>query len=296
MAVPRIHPDRSELLSFVGLNVFRDRAPVARAGAAVSNLRRVLGGGGASGLGRVGFLAATRGARDWSSLVLVSNRHVLMAHGAAVGDPVFQPAIEGSGPPLVFARDGLDPVATIEDPGLEGHHRFAHRGEREALYFVDCATARLVAELPPVGGRGRRLFRRVGRAHPLDATPARGLAVRLLGVDARPAGRLIAADATVEGEGGDLRRNTLVIRSLPAADGTRPPFARVGDSGALVVDELERAIGLVWGVDLGDPRIAYACHIHPVLDRLGLTPWKRELAPVDELRSPPGDPGKEPWR
>jgi hypothetical protein len=74
--------------------------------------------------------------------------------------------------------------------------------------------------------------------------------------------------------------NNLVIRATPGADGAIRPFAEDGDSGALIIDaRRRRAIGLLWGVNLVDPREAYACHIHPVLDCLGLTPYRFALTP-----------------
>jgi hypothetical protein len=67
------------------------------------------------------------------------------------------------------------------------------------------------------------------------------LRVRKLGLDSRPTGRLLDIAATVMGKDGERRYNTMVIRSLPSPDGTLRPFATAGDSGALVVDELDRA-------------------------------------------------------
>ena len=53
-------------------------------------------------------------------------------------------------------------------------------------------------------------------------------------------------------------------------------FAEPGDSGAVLVDEANRVVGLVFMRSTtpvpGDPERfrAYACHIHPVLDKLGI--------------------------
>jgi hypothetical protein len=255
--------------------------PIPAPGAPISNLRGLAApGGGAAGLGALGFLAAPAGARDWSQLFLVSNRHVLFAHGAGAGDAIFQPRYRSAEGRLLFDSDPR-PVATLAEGGFEGHWRFAYPGESERSWFVDCAAAALV------GGRGRAgapagpvLFASVARASPLDALPGREIAVYKLGRDRAPSGKLVATDATVSLADGTCRHNNLVIRGLRGADGKRRPFAVAGDSGALVLDRLNRAVGLLWGVNLEDPGEAYACHIHPVLDCLKLAPWRRALRPV----------------
>jgi hypothetical protein len=111
---------------------------------------------------------------------------------------------------------------------------------------------------------------RVGRVHPHDALPQRRLTVRLLGVHERAPGDVVATHALVERADGVLCSGTIAIRSRPGT-----PFATEGDSGALVVDRHDRAVGLLWGVDLADPAMAYACHVLPALDRLDLVPSLR---------------------
>ena len=108
------------------------------------------------------------------------------------------------------------------------------------------------------------MFAGAFRPHPADVRPGRGLPVRLLGVHDRPRGRIVDVAATVEQEDGTVCQNILVIE--PLSD--QPTFAAPGDSGALVVDVYDRAVGLLWAVDLGAPGRAFACHLLPVLDRL----------------------------
>lgn len=251
--------------------------PPARPGASITNLRSVRRpGGGPSGLGRIGFLAAPRGARDWSRLLIVSNRHVLYAHGASMGDPVYQPAHEASDGIIAF-QIGADPLAALVDRGCEGHWTYSYPGERPRRYFVDCAAAEL--PIRDTGGRsGPVLFAAAARPSATDALPGRGAGVYKLGLDTGTTGRLTAIDATVVLADGTLRENNLVIRGLRGRDGIERPFARAGDSGALVLDRLHRPVGLLWGVSLADPAEAYACHIHPVLDCLDVVPFPHALA------------------
>jgi hypothetical protein len=236
-------------------------------GAQISTLAGLREGAGPSGLGRVGCFGLRRDARQWADPLLLTNQHVLAAHGAEVGDPVFVPEVTPGESTLELDPDSLAQVAVVGD-GYDGVHRFAFPGEPEQAFHVDCAVARLTDEgaMP----EGEVAFR-VGRVHPHDALSHRSLPVRLLGVHAVTAGHVIDVDATVERADGTKCPGTIVIRTR--AD--RPPFAAEGDSGALVVDRHDRAVGLLWGVHLTDPTLAFACHLLPAVDRLGVVPSLR---------------------
>ena len=102
-------------------------------GDVVSNLRGVLEDAASeprpAGLGTLGFLALVNGSRR-REVVLVSSRHVLLAHGARHGDPVYRPAFVSFEDRYVIRSDALEPVAEILDEGAEANHRFAYRGEQ----------------------------------------------------------------------------------------------------------------------------------------------------------------------
>jgi hypothetical protein len=223
-------------------------------GAPITPLQGELEGELPIGLGTLGFLALRNGRRE-REVVLVSNRHVLLAQGAGVGDAVYRP--ERSNGSWVV-RD--EPVGEIIDEGAEANHAFAYRNEPADEYFVDCAAARVTVTT------ARPTVRRVARAHPLDITGTRRLRVRKLG--AATTGHVIDVSAAVDTQDGPRRLNNLVIRGL----GTGP-----GDSGGLVVNERDEAIALLWGRSDRDPSIAYACHIQPVLDRLDVTMLTRSF-------------------
>lgn len=233
------------------------RHPVAL-GAPISTVRGELSGEAPIGLGTLGFHALRNGRRK-REVVLVSNRHVLIARGARRGDAVYRPLRRHD--MWVIRRD---PIGEIADEGAEANHAFGYPGEPRAEYFVDCAAASVaVAPEAPV-------IRRVGRVHPLDVIGARRLRVRKLGgTTGVSAGEVLDAAATVDVAGGPRRRNNLVIHGL---------CVEAGDSGALIVNERDEAVALLWGRSGRDPSIAYACHIHPVLDRLGVTMLTRGRA------------------
>lgn len=209
-------------------------------------------------LGTIGFHAIVNGSRS-GQLLVVSNRHVFFAADGAQGDPVY---LCRTGQEEAGIRD-LEPIAHLHDEGGEENHRYAYPGEDTAEYFVDCATARVRS--PEMACSSSRLVRRVARVHPLDVVGSRRYRVRKAGIaTGLTAGEVFDAAATVRSDG-VLRVRNLAIRGRGAR------FAEPGDSGALIVSDRDEAVGMLWGRDDDDPDIAYGCHIHPVLDRLGVS-------------------------
>ena len=141
-------------------------------------------------------------------------------------------------------------MAEVTETGYDGVHRFAFPGEPEQDFHVDCAVARLLDESAMPDGE---VAFRVGRVHPHDALPHRRLPVRLLGVHAGPPATSSTSTPPSSGPTGRSCPGTIVIRTRAG----RPPFATEGDSGALVVDRHDRAVGLLWGVapDRPHPRV-----------------------------------------
>lgn len=251
------------------------------AGAAISNLKGMnLTGRTNAGLGTLGFFAARRNAPDWRTLALVSNRHVLLAHDAERDDLIFQPGYTEQGAQVKFSAAHLNAIARIDSEGLCGHFSYAYPGESRKPYYIDCATATLLFKQAgnPLRITGRtQHFTQLARVHPLDTANGRELKVRQLGRADPVWGKIIDSEATVETVTGELCRNTLVIRALPDKHGVLLPFSRKGDSGALLVDQYQRAVGLLWGNHTLDPYVSYACHICPVLSYLDIIPWRYDF-------------------
>jgi len=241
-------------------------------GITISNLRGMLpeqaSGPHQSGMGTLGFFALVNGIRR-REVVLVSNRHVLLAHGAGSGSPIYAPVFSRRGETSLVHASTLDPIAEVKDEGAEQNHPFNYNGEPTEDYFVDCATARLLAApAAPMGSDEvpAPVVRGVARMHPLDALGHRAPRVRKFGgASGITQGRVVDVAAPVENSNGPQRRHNIVIR------GTDGSFVSPGDSGALVLNDHDQAIGMVWGRSDHDSNVAYACHIHPVLDRLGVT-------------------------
>jgi hypothetical protein len=240
-------------------------APLAP-GAAISNLRGIAHDGGPprhpSGLGTLGFFALRNGSRQ-REVVLVSNRHVLLAHRAGKGDPIYHPVLVPRGEGWVIRGDTIEPVAEILDEGVEGHHRFRYPDSAGESYFVDCATASLIRQFPnpqPTVVRG------AARLHTLDVIGGRAPVVHKIGcATGVKYGRVVDVAAQIETAAGESRLETIVIR------GDESDFTGPGDSGAVLLNRRNQAVGLVWGRSQRDSRVAYASHIHPVLDRLNIT-------------------------
>lgn len=215
-------------------------------------------------VGTLGAFARVNGTRS-PDLVLVSSWHVLRARGAGPGAGIQRPSFTSSHGALVARADSLAPVAIIVDGGGELHHRFGYGDAPPDDYFVDCAMARVAGaggwldDGTPTSPAAVRI-RGLARLHPLDAVGGRAPRVRIVRARGDAAGTVLGADVSVT-SGGARRQHNIAIRSA----------IERGDSGAVVLDERGRAVGLVWGRDDHDPTIAYACHIHPVLDLLGVT-------------------------
>ena len=108
--------------------------------------------------------------------------------------------------------------------------------------------------------------RGVARLRPLDVLGGRAPRVHKLGgATGVTSGRVLDVSAPVTSVRGERRLENIAIRGIGG------DFIGPGDSGALLVNDREEAVGLIWGRNERDPAVAYASHIHPVLDRLDIT-------------------------
>ncbi|MFQ5552616.1 MAG: hypothetical protein ACE5EW_02735 [Thermoplasmata archaeon] len=209
--------------------------------------------------------------RDGEPFIL-SNSHILSDSGrGAVGDPILQPAPEDGG------RDPEDVIAHLSDfvP-----LRWRWRGILRILSplfprrnQVDCALARPVSV-----GDLRGDLSRIG--------PVEGVAAPFIGQDVRKSGRttgltrgrVMLLDATVTiryGEG----REALFTDQIITTD-----MSQGGDSGALVVDDDRRAVGLLFA---GSEQVTVLNRISQVLSELraGIVPgrYPRPSRPVSSF-------------
>src|SRR5262249_21127472 len=152
--------------------------------------------------------ALVNGTRE-REVTMVSNRHVLLAHGAGRGDPIYRPMFSHRGETAAVRADSLDPVAEVSDEGAEENHRFQYPDEAAAEYFVDCAMARMLRQPPrsaTVHWPNGNALRGAARMHALDVIGGRAPRVRKLGgATGVTYGWVIDAAAPVENAAGPRR-------------------------------------------------------------------------------------------
>jgi hypothetical protein len=204
--------------------------------------------------GLVGTLGALARDRGDGAVVVLGTSHVLCPSGSS-GAPVWQPS----------------PCGQLDCPcnrvGLASRGRrgvIASGGHR---YFLDCAVARLDGDVPWEPTVAGRRIAGVGTARP-------GTRVWKLGAGSGRTTGVVIDDRHEETAriGGEYRAvpNQLLVHPLPGNPGTTrgDRFSTVGDSGAVVLDDEDRVIGLLWGA--GPSGHALACPIEPVLETLGI--------------------------
>lgn len=201
--------------------------------------------------GLVGTLGAIARDRNDGTALALGTSHVLCPGGAG-GTPVWQPGPCG--------QKGCD----CNRVGFASRSRcgvVVHGGHR---YFIDCAIARLDADVLWDSSVGGQRINGVGRARA-------GVRVWKLGAGSGQTAGIILDDRHEEvTRVADSYRpipNQLLIQPLPGAAGG-DKFSTAGDSGAVMLDEEGRALGLLWGASPGG--YALACPIEPVLEALAI--------------------------
>jgi hypothetical protein len=189
--------------------------------------------------------------------VLVSSHHVLYGGDARDGESAWRPNHAGG----LFRHEVARLMA-----GVFGVVAFEGRP-----VFVDVAVAALLPRVVP-GGSIKGLFDEIAVAGCAPAVP--GQTVRKIGATTDfTTGVVVDVSYPAVTPGGEVRPGQILIRPL---GGYVDPiertnvFADEGDSGAAVVDDLGRVVGVHWGsAPLGDATTAgVACPIGPALDAL----------------------------
>lgn len=214
--------------------------------------------------------------------MLVSNHHVLADGGGVVGDTVYHPQWTVVGPRTTVPDTG--PIGKIHALPAEANHNFTYPSEAAADYFVDCASAKLNICISSwcdtncgvsyqneirglnIGGNSR--IESVARVAQSDLNAPGDYVVYKVGRQtSRTKGAVIDVAAVADG----CQRLIEIAAAEPDCDGI-DRFAWDGDSGSAVINAQNQLVGLLFAVLDEDASRAYACHIHPVMDRLGITP------------------------
>jgi hypothetical protein len=199
--------------------------------------------------GTAGALVRPRDHRDHPDVLALTTWHTLFAGMASWQDAVWLVTdARGDARHRQLGRTLAGKIGTVRVHGVD--------------YFVDCAVVSLfempssnvASSLPTIASTDRA---RVGR-HVIKSGAATGVTQGIV-VDID-----YACDVQIH-SGLQRAGRQLLVRA--AQDGQR--FADAGDSGALVVDASNRAIGLLWGnTPQGD---GVACPIDAVLAALDIT-------------------------
>ncbi|HSM84582.1 MAG TPA: hypothetical protein VLT16_00465 [Candidatus Limnocylindrales bacterium] len=242
-------------------------------------------------VGTLGFFATnSSGARD--NVVLLSNNHVLAENGAAVGDVVFQPRFTGSSD-LGYHLDASDmhPIGSIENLGMQDNRNYAYSGESANSMFVDCATAHVNTSFSSCchtncGTKFANILHNLNQCPDFTSSEVAGVA-RVTNADLPASGsypvykvghrtgwtkgkiRTTAANIVDPDNPSIHHDRVIIIDELGPNCGGGTVFAGEGDSGSVIVNAQRQIIGLLFAdTDLG---FYVACHIHPVIDLLGIT-------------------------
>lgn len=242
-------------------------------------------------VGTLGFFATnSSGARD--NVVLLSNNHVLAENGAVVGDVVFQPRFTGSSD-LGYHLDASDmhPIGSIENLGMQDNRNYAYSGESANSMFVDCATAHVNTSFSSCchtncGTKFANILHNLNQCPDFTSSEVAGVA-RVTNADLPASGsypvykvghrtgwtkgkiRTTAANIVDPDNPSIHHDRVIIIDELGPNCGGGTVFAGEGDSGSVIVNAQRQIIGLLFAdTDLG---FYVACHIHPVIDLLGIT-------------------------
>jgi hypothetical protein len=206
-----------------------------------------------------------------------------------VGDSIYQPVwrrqIDDTY--IVEANKG-DPIAKVlKIPGLADYpYHYADESEDDAEpYFVDGGAAKLnvsisswcrtdcstsfLAEIRGLNLNGKSVIDDVGRAEEQETVYKVGR------TSGRTVGRVTGINETFDDGTGALFHNAIFIEATQDdCDGERR-FSTLGDSGsALIADRNGKnvLVGIVFGHNSSVPSMSSACHIHPAMSILQVTP------------------------
>lgn len=197
---------------------------------------------------------------------LVTNYHVAFGRGAGHNDPVW----------AVPPDAGIDVRDTAIQIGVTHDGVIGRIGTGDEAVFVDCA---LIAMRHPPAAPAWLTSALAGPWPTSAGQPKIADVVTKAGpATGRTHGYILALDHFEQPTDGDTRRSAsgqlLIASSVPARN-----FAAAGDSGAAVLDENGRAVGLLWGVTGNADGIASP--INAVLAALGLNAramgWKEPI-------------------
>ncbi len=195
-------------------------------------------------------------------------------------------------------------IGKIDNIGKEGTHSYAYGTDPAADYWVDCATARLDIEISSTCNKstginyknevkglrigatatsdGNSRIVDIARVRPDQIAPGEFDGTNTNVADdyvvfkvgrrtARTVGKVFEAYLPANPASSfDRPGAMMIIATQPDCDGF-DRFSAEGDSGSAIVNENNELVGLLFATGVApDENVAFACHIHPVIDYLGI--------------------------
>lgn len=272
-----------------------DKFEILVGGLLISNLKTYLATNSLSGqgVGTLGFFATDNRVRGRDNVVLLTNHHVLTSGGGVVNDLIFQPKFTGGHGAYHLERADMHPIGEIRDTGLKGHHPYGYPEDNQPKkpHYVDCATAKVKTDFSSccnsnkgikfdnvihnlknaVGGTSNAVE---GVARVRNSDLPSGGTYPVFKVGARTGwtkGKLkFATVNAVDPDNPAIHQDqVMIIEDLGPNCGGATQFSSEGDSGSVILNDQRKIIGLLFAD--GDTGVTAACHIHPVMDLLGIT-------------------------
>jgi hypothetical protein len=243
------------------------------------------------GVGTLGFFATNNTSSSRDNVVLLTNNHILASDGGAVRDVIYQPRFTGGAGSFHLDRNDMHPIGTIENMGLRGNRDFAYPGEASQSMYVDCGTAHVNTSFSSCchtncGTKFANILHNLSLAQGLSSSEVAGVA-RVTNADLPSGGDYVvykvghrtgwtrgklrtALASNVDPDDASIHQDRfMIIDDLGPNCGGGAHFADSGDSGAVILNAQRQIIGLLFSDS--DTGFFAACHIHPVLDLLGIT-------------------------
>jgi hypothetical protein len=254
------------------------------------------------GVGTLGFFATINRVSGPDNVVYVTNSHVLVDGGGAAGNPVYRPKINASGQ---IVQNESQQRGVIHKEGTWNNVSFAYPGETTPLdYWVDAGTVRIdICMSSWCNTNCGTEFRNEVRGFHIIADPANNILAdntkSISGVQrltqanldeagdyvvykvGRETGLTVGRVTALRVPGSFASRPGVTAEGMIEITATRPDcdgtgtatrFAFEGDSGAALLNTKRELIGIIVGGPDADPDVAWACHIHPALKELDVTP------------------------
>lgn len=245
------------------------------------------------GSGTLGCFATLNGVSGPENVVLLSNNHVLASNGAVNGDTIYQPRfIDNAGTINIdAAQERRNPIGKIQNIGQQGPYSYTYPSETAQDYFLDCAIAKLDIcisswcntncgvsyknEIRGLNIGGNSKLEDVARVAQSDLGGSDYVVYKVGRRTSKTTGKVIDT-AAIDPSGG---RALYIEATQPDCNGEMK-FSDEGDSGSAIVNAQNKVVGLLYAGDSANPARTLACHIHPVMAYLSITPITSANPPV----------------